>query len=167
MLDYLWTKGDIWVSQRDGLKRWWDLAERTRPSEIDTTPLSHDEVTIRAAALSLRALGVGRTRDINNHFTRKRYPNLKRLLPQLIENGTIIEARVPEWGKDVWLLHKDFEAFVADPEGSGWQPRTTLLSPFDNLICDRDRTELIWDFYYRIEIYVPENKRQLVSMQNR
>jgi uncharacterized protein YcaQ len=41
-----------------------------------------------------------------------------------------------------------------------WQPHTTLLSPFDNLICDRERTERLWDFYFRIEIYTPEAKRQ-------
>lgn len=160
MLDYLWTKGEIWVSQRDGLKRWWDLAERVRPADVPTDLLDHDEVTRRAAALSLRALGVGRVRDINNHFTRKRYPGLKKLVPELVENGTIIEARVNGFKDEPWFVHKDLAAFVQNPEANGWHARTTLLSPFDNLICDRDRTELIWNFYYRIEIYVPEAKRQ-------
>jgi uncharacterized protein YcaQ len=41
-----------------------------------------------------------------------------------------------------------------------WRPRTTLLSPFDNLICDRERTERLWGFAYRNEMYVPKNKRQ-------
>jgi len=45
-------------------------------------------------------------------------------------------------------------------EKGDFEPRTTLLSPFDNLICDRAYTELAFDFYFRIEIYVPKPKRQ-------
>src|SRR5262249_52618589 len=41
-----------------------------------------------------------------------------------------------------------------------WAPRTVLLSPFDNLICNRDRTEQLFNFYFRIEIYVPQKLRQ-------
>ena len=50
------------------------------------------------------------------------------------------------------------ERLISHPDA--WQPRTTLLSPFDNLICDRSRTELLFDFKFRIEIYVPKAKRQ-------
>jgi uncharacterized protein YcaQ len=41
-----------------------------------------------------------------------------------------------------------------------WQPRTTLLSPFDNLIGDRDRTERLWGLAYHNKMYVPKHKRQ-------
>lgn len=160
MLDYLWTTGEILVSNRDGLKRWWDLAERVRPTAVDMALLSAEDVTRQAAALALKALGVGRMRDIKRHFTRGRYPHLKQAIAELSADGALVEVSVAEHTKEPWYIHKDFVPFIEDPTAAGWHPRTTLLSPFDNLICDRDRTELIWDFYYRIEIYVPQAKRQ-------
>jgi uncharacterized protein len=61
-----------------------------------------------------------------------------------------------EGGAEQWWAHRDALGRL-DEE---WLPRTTLLSPFDNLICDRDRTERLWDFAYRNEMYAPQAKRQ-------
>src|SRR5690606_34301964 len=66
-------------------------------------------------------------------------------------------------GRGPWYVHRDdlprLEGLRSLRSGA-WQPRTELLSPFDNLICDRQRTELLFDFHYRMEIYVPKAKRQ-------
>jgi len=107
----------------------------------------------------LRALGIARQRDIERHFIEKRYPQLKTILPALVQDGRVYPIQVDGWEGE-WFVHQDNLPLLEAIESGIWQPRTTLLSPFDNLIRDRDRTELMWDFYYRIEIYVPKPKRQ-------
>jgi uncharacterized protein len=151
MLDFLWKQGIIMVAGRDGLRRLWALADF--PAPVTGEELSEEEAVTRAAEHSLRALGVARARDVERHFTIGRYPGL-----DLDRMAWARPVRV-EGGTEQWYAHRDSLERL-DQE---WQPRTTLLSPFDNLICDRERTLRLWDFTYRNEIYVPKHKRQFGS----
>ncbi len=151
MLDFLWKKGIIMVAGRDGLRRLWALADF--PNSVTQEELSEEEAVTRAAEHSLRALGVARARDVERHFTIGRYPGL-----DLERTAWARPVRV-EGGTEQWWAHRD----ALERLDEEWQPRTTLLSPFDNLICDRDRMQRLWDFTYRNEIYVPKHKRQFGS----
>lgn len=160
MLSFLWEQGDIMVAGRKGIERLWGLTADHLPEWTPREPLPAREITRRAAQKSLRALGVGTAKHIANHFTRNRYPELDSVLAELVAAAEILPAQIADWpGR--WYIHAaDVPLLNTLADDNGWQPRTTLLSPFDNLICDRDRTEQMWDFFFRIEIYVPPGKRQ-------
>ena len=148
MLDTLWKQGVVTVARREGLRRLWGLADY--PAAAD---LPREDLVNLAAGHSLRALGVARARDVERHFTIGRYPGLD------LERMSWARPVRVEGGSEQWWVHRDALALL-DEE---WQPRTTLLSPFDNLSCDRDRTARLWDFAYRNEIYVPKHKRRFGS----
>ncbi|MEJ2748284.1 MAG: crosslink repair DNA glycosylase YcaQ family protein, partial [Anaerolineae bacterium] len=163
MLQFMWMQGEIMVSRRFGegfgLKKQWALAEHHLPQWVDHAPWSQEQVVYEAAQKSLRALGVGTAKHIENHFIRKRYPGLAEVMERLERNGRIHPIHIHNLPGD-WYIHADTLPLLEQLKNGRWQPRTTLLSPFDNLICDRDRTELLFDFYYRSEIYTPKAKRQ-------
>ena len=163
LLDYLWTRGEVVIAERQGNQRRWGTAEQFWP---DWTPQEHwsaEEVCRYAAQKAVRALGAATLKQIKLHYTRGRYPGLPGMLKKLVAEGSLLEIKVT--GNDgplpgPWYLHVADLPLLRQLQNGEWQPRTTFLSPFDNLICDRDRTEALWDFFFRIEIYVPPAKRE-------
>lgn len=163
VLDYLWTTGQIMVYGRPGNQRLWGLASEFWPAGAVEAAWQAEQMTAFAAQKSLRALGVATSAQIKKHYTRSMYPGLPQVLKKLVAEGTIEPVHIVEKGellKGDWYLHQADVPLLEQIQAGQWQPYTTILSPFDNLICDRERTELLWDFYYRIEIYVPKAKRE-------
>src|SRR5205085_3121585 len=163
MLDILWTKGQIMVVGRSGAQRWWDLSERWLPEWTPRDRLGDVQAVRVASQRSLRGLGVGTRRHIERHFIRSTYPGLKTVLAKLEKEGAIERVEVLDAEgaplPEPWYLHAEDVPLLERSSAGDWEPRTTLLSPFDNLICDRDRTELLWNFFYRAEFYTPKEKR--------
>lgn len=161
MLDCLWMRGEILVAARTPNTRLWGLAEKLLPDWTPQAELDEHEVTRQAILIALGALGVATPKHINLHFTRHRYPQMASALRQLEAEGRIQQVEIVEHGnawKGTWYV-ADY-ALLERIEAGNWQPRMSLLSPFDNLICDRDRTEQMFDFRFRLEIYTPKEKRQ-------
>jgi uncharacterized protein YcaQ len=159
MLQFLFFRGDVLVAGRAGNEKLWDLAERVLSPYAPKEDLGEGEVVRRAAQLSLRALGVATRTEITRHFTRSRYPGLAGVLAQLKDEGRVVPIEV-EGLPGERFVHADDLPLLDRIEAGDWDGRTTLLSPFDNLICDRDRTESLFGFRFRLEIYVPKAKRE-------
>ena len=164
MLNCLWAQGKIMVAGRAGGQKLYDLTERCLPEWTPRESLNDYEVVYRAAQKSLRALGVATSAHIQRHYIRGCYPNLPRVLSDLESEGRIVQVQIgdgkrePVWPGD-WYVHADDLTLLDRLAGGDWQPHTTLLSPFDNLICDRKRTEQLFNFRFRLEIYTPPAKR--------
>jgi uncharacterized protein YcaQ len=163
MLDVLWTQGKVMVAGRSGVDRLWDLADRWLPEWTPRQRLSEREIVSRAAQRSLRALGIATARDIANHFTYGRYPGLATVLTGLEKSGSIESVRIEGEGAQWpgrWYVHAEDMPLVERILAGEWKPRTTLLSPFDNLIIERQRMERLFEFRFRMEIYVPKAQRR-------
>ena len=152
-LEWLFWAGLVAATHRRGsFERVYDLPERVLPRATLQLP-TPSGVDARRALLtrSARALGVATADDLRDYY-RISAADARLPIEQLVEEGTIIPVRVRGWQQQAYL-HKD-----ARPgrklEGSA------LLSPFDPLIWRRSRTERLFGFRYRLEIYTPAHKRE-------
>ena len=165
MLDHLFFSGELMVAQRSGNRKVWHLTDEFLPPWADRTPMTPDEFCRRAVPLALKALGTGTARDIKHHFMRHAYPDLESVLASLAADGTILPVALVDSDNRAmpgsWMVHaEDAEMLQRLAVDSHWEGRTVLLSPFDNLICDRKRNQPLFDFDFTIEIYVPVAKRR-------
>lgn len=150
-LEFLFWCGRVTARRRTSFERVYDLPERMLPAEVLAVP-TPTEADARKALLvrAAGALGVGTAEDLADYF-RQRMPPVRPLLAELVEDGALLPARVEGWKKPAYL-HPDARV-----------PRRVearaLLSPFDSLVWERGRTERIFGFRYRLEIYTPAPKR--------
>jgi uncharacterized protein YcaQ len=152
-LEWLFWSGQVASThRRSSFERVYDLPERVLPRAVldIPTPTGVDarrELVARAA----KALGVATAHDLRDYY---RIPPADAVpaIGQLVEEGMLVPARVRGWQHQAYL-HRD--AKPGRRLGA-----SALLSPFDPLIWHRPRTERLFGFRYRLEIYTPAHKRE-------
>jgi uncharacterized protein YcaQ len=150
-LEWLFAAGEVTVSGRRGFERLYDLPERVLPSSIINHPQISEADAQRGLLLrAITALGIGTEKDIRDYFRQDPAP-AKVGLAELLEEGAIQRVQVQGWKQSAYALPdlKVLRKITA----------SALLSPFDSLIWERARTERLFDFHYRLEIYTPAHKR--------
>jgi uncharacterized protein len=162
MLFHLLFKGEVMVVGRQGNQKLWGLTKGFLPRWASKKALTQDEVEHEAVQRAIRALGTANPSEIKYYFLRGRYRNLKTTLKRLLEESKILPVVINGGpvGKGERYIHTEDVPLLNDMGADDWQPRVSLLSPFDNLICDRTRTRFLFKFDYSIEIYTPSHKRR-------
>jgi uncharacterized protein len=155
MLAVLQRRGEIVVAARRNGQKLWALADGWYPKVAPLAPAARArEGTLR----SLSAMGLATVKNLkwyyafNRHFTPEALARLER-------EGEVVRVEV-EGVPGTWYATSDIERRLRRLRDE-WEPRTTLLSPFDSLIMDRERTEALFGYRYRIEIYTPPHLRRL------
>jgi uncharacterized protein YcaQ len=156
LLHLLWIGGRIGVGRREGGERLWDVLERCLPANAPSAQPSDDDAEREAALRAVRMLGVARPAHVRAHFLRRRYRRLPGTLAALVAAGRLERVTVAGLGGAWYAAPEDLARLGELAPGS----RTTVLSPFDNLLCDRARTAELFDFDHRLEIYVPPAQRR-------
>lgn len=150
-LEWLFAAGEVTVAGRRGFERLYDLPERVIPSAILQQPLpSEVEAQRRLLVQAATALGVATEKDLRDYFRLDPADSRVRLI-ELLEAGELMACEVEGWRQPAYCLPA-----VSVPRKV---EISALLSPFDSLIWERSRTERLFDFRYRLEIYTPQHKR--------
>jgi hypothetical protein len=151
-LEVLFDHGLVTTAMRQGFERVYDLTERVIPAEILNRPTLPEAEAIRALVdLSARALGVATASDLRDYF-RLPLAEARQAVNELVEDGILQPISVEGWKQQAYL-----HVSARLPEVAG---ADALLSPFDPLVWERSRTERLFGFNYRLEIYTPAAKRK-------
>jgi len=152
VLEWLFWAGQITTAtRRTSFERVYYLPERVIPPSIVALPTPTPADAKRALIeRSARAHGVATTTDLRDYF-RLDPQSARQAVAELEEDGILLPVAVEGW-KHPAYLHRDARI----PRRVSGQ---ALLAPFDPLVWERARTERLFDFRYRIEIYVPADKR--------
>ena len=147
-LEFLFGDGVLAAWRGANFERIYDLTERIIPAEVLALPTPAPEDAQRELiALAARCMGVATVADLADYFW-MRVPAARPRVSELVDEGRLAKVSVEGWSQPAYMAPG---ALAASPR----RRHATLISPFDSLIWARPRAQRLFNFHYRIEIYVP------------
>ncbi|MDQ2722054.1 MAG: winged helix DNA-binding domain-containing protein [Actinomycetota bacterium] len=148
--EWLFGIGELSTATRIGFQRHYELTSRVIPEQLLALDIGESDAVRALVERSARALGVATEPDLRDYF-RLTPQQCRTAIAELVTEGVLQPVSVSGWSAPSYR-HRD----ARTPRTI---QRTSLLSPFDSLVFYRPRTERLFDFRYRLEIYTPAAKR--------
>jgi uncharacterized protein YcaQ len=155
-LEVLFWRGELMIKERRNFQRIYDLTERVLPKELDRTMPTEKEEKEFFVRRALNGLGIATVGDIDRYIGVS--GKLSKWLNSMHESGEVVELELDGLKKPYYALTDELKKILHGESRVDGQVR--LLSPFDNSIILRDRTQALFDFEYSLECYVPRSKRK-------
>ncbi|MBY6203121.1 winged helix DNA-binding domain-containing protein [Maritalea mobilis] len=159
-LEFLWRSGDLSVTRREGFRKHYDLTERVIPADARHVRPSVEETTHWACAAALDRLGFATPGELAAFWTLVTPQEARAWASDGVARGALVEVDVEM--RDGHTRRSVMTPSTLDEIHALPEPpkRLRILSPFDPALRDRARAERLFGFRYRIEIFVPAERRQ-------
>ncbi|NHD17156.1 MULTISPECIES: winged helix-turn-helix domain-containing protein [Actinopolyspora] len=149
--ELLFAAGELTTGTRRGFERLYELPERVLPADVLASDPAEEEAVRELVSRAGRALGVATEPDLRDYY-RLSAARSRAAVAELVERDELEPVAVRGWSERAYLHHR-----ARTPRSVGAR---ALLAPFDPLVWCRPRTERLFGFRYRIEIYVPRDRRE-------
>ena len=156
-LELLFWQGKLMVAERRGFQRVYDLTERVLPAGVDTHIPQKDELGQFYVRRALQSLAVAREREILRHLGGATQPLIEKSLQELLDKEEIVQLELEGIKSFPYYAFAKTLDFQYQKE----KAQIHILSPFDNLIIQRDRTKRFFDFDFTLQCYLPAEKRKI------
>ncbi len=158
-MESMWSRGDLMVSYRKKFQRYYDLTDRVHPNWKKNAILTLDESLKTLIEKSIKILGASRPKWVADYY-RISKPKTEIFIDQLLSDKKIFKVESENWDDGI-LIHQTNNELLQKAINNQFNANyTTLLSPFDPMIWDRQRTMDLFNFEYTIECYLPKEKRK-------
>ena len=157
-LEWLWRTGQLAITRRDGFQKVYDLSERVIPDHHRSIAINPAATIDWACNSALDHLGFADPSELRAYWGAITPDEARHWAKAALTCGEVIEIMVEgaDGSRRRSLARPGIETAVIPEPG----PRLRILSPFDPALRDRDRTQFLFGFFYRIEVFVPEPKRK-------
>jgi uncharacterized protein YcaQ len=168
-LEYLYYGGRLMIAYREGFQKYYDLTDRVLPPRISQEPMPDDEVPRFVASTTLSALGLASAEDLRLY--RGRFPSrilwkgkkseIEKFLDILVKEEFIEEVTIEGIDQRYFILTSNLQEVNKVTKEPETEASVKLLSPFDNVVRERHLPRMLWGFDYKMEAFVPPDKRIL------
>jgi uncharacterized protein YcaQ len=158
-LEALLLTGEVMIARRQNFQRVYDLRERILPGWDDANTPSGEEMRRTLTLRAVHALGIALPAWVPDYF-RQPKKGISQTLERLVSDGLLKRLEVEGLEGAAYAHPERLNLLEKAASGEGEATLTTLLSPFDPLVWDRQRARQLFDFDYTIECYTPASKRR-------